>query len=111
MLSLYIREIEDYFLRENFRKTKEFVALQPLLNGEFKFLEIQITGNKTNFLFAHLLSFTPKDIIQTSVVFSGGVGSLVWNYSRFTNVFLDLTTSGMGTTDTCTVRVLVGRFP
>jgi hypothetical protein len=110
MLNLYIREIEDYFLRENFRKTKDFIGLQPILNGDFRFIEIQITGNKTNFKYAHNLSFTPKDVIQTYAVFSGGAGAVVWNYSRFDGTFLDLTTSGMGSTDTCTVRALIGRF-
>jgi hypothetical protein len=110
MLSLYIREIEDYFLRENFRKTKDFLGLQPILNGDFRFFEIVITGNKTNFLFAHNMTFIPKDVIQSSVVFSGGAGSLTWNYSRFGTTFLDLTTTGMGATDTCTVRALIGRF-
>jgi hypothetical protein len=110
VLSLYIREIEDYFLRENFRKTKDFIGLQPILNGDFRFFEIVITGNKTNFKYAHNFTFTPKDVIQSSVVFSGGVGTLVWNYSRFDATFLDLTTSGAGSTDTITVRALVGRF-
>jgi hypothetical protein len=109
-LNLYIREISDYFLRENFRKTKDFIGLQPILNGEFKFFEIQITGNKTNLKYAHKLAFIPKDIIQTSVVFSGGVGTLTWNYSRFDDTFIDLTTASMGASDVCTVRVLVGRL-
>lgn len=109
-LNLYIREIEDYFLRENFRKTKDFIGLQPILNGDFKFFEIVITGNKVNFKFAHNLSFVPKDIIQTSVVFSGSGGTLTWNYKNFDASFLDLTTNAMSSIDTCTVRALVGRF-
>lgn len=110
MLNLYIREIEDYFLRENFRKTKEFIGLQPILNGDFRFFEITITGNKTNFKFAHNFTFTPKDVIQSSVTFSGGVGALVWNYSSFDSTFLNLTTSGAGASDTIIVRALCGRF-
>lgn len=110
MIHFYIREIEDYFLRENFRKTKDFIDVQPILNGDFRFIEIVITGNKTNLKYAHNLSFVPKDVIQTSVVFSAGAGALVWNYSKFDATFLDLTTSGMGATDTCTVRALIGRF-
>lgn len=110
MLNLYIREIEDYFLRENFRKTKDFVSLQPILNGDFRFFEISITGNATNFLFAHNFTFTPKDVIQTYLTFSAGAGALAWNYSLFSSTFLNLTTSGMAANDVCVVRSLVGRF-
>ena len=110
MLSLYIREIEDYFLRENFRKTKDFIGLQPILNGDFTFFEFVITGNQAPFKYNHNLSFVPKDVIQTSAVFSGGAGAVVFNYSSFDSTYLYLTTTGMGATDTCTVRALIGRF-
>lgn len=110
MLNLYIREISDYFLRENFRKIKDFNLLQPILNGDFKFIEIVITGNKTNFLYVHKLNFIPKDVIQTSAVFSAGAGSVAWNYASFDTTYVYLTTTGMGSTDTCTVRALIGRF-
>jgi len=109
-LKLFQREIEDYFLRENARKTQEFLGLQPILNGDFRVYEIVITGNNTNFPYAHNLTFVPKDVIQTYAVFSGGVGTVVWNYSAFDTTFLRLTTSGMGASDTCTVRALIGRF-
>ena len=109
-LKLYQREVEDYFLRENFRKLSDFVTLQAILNGGFRVYEIVITGNVTAFKYAHNLSFVPKDVIQTSVVFSGGSGTLNWNYSSFDSTFLSLTTAGMGASDTCTVRALVGRF-
>lgn len=109
-LSLYIQEVSDYFLRENFRKTKDFIGLQQILNGDLKLYEIVITGNKTNFIYAHNQKFIPKDVVQTSAVFSAGVGAVVWNYSLFDGTYLNLTTSGMGSTDTCTVRALVGRF-
>jgi hypothetical protein len=109
-LKLYIQEFDDDYLKENFRKLKDFVDAAPSLNASFKFFEIVITGNKTNLKFKHNFNFVPKDIIQTSVVFSGGAGTLTWNYSRFDSTFLDLTTAGMGATDTCTVRALVGRF-
>lgn len=108
-LKLFTAEIDDYFLRENFRKTQEFVRLQPILNGDFRFIEMTITGN-ASFKFAHNLSFVPKDVIQTSVIFSAGAGSLAWNYSSFDSTFIYLTTTGMAATDTCTVRALLGRF-
>jgi hypothetical protein len=110
ILKLFTREVEDYFLRENFRKTQDYVGSQPVLNGDLRFFEIVITGNKALFKYAHNFTFTPKDIIQTSVIFSAGAGALVWNYASFDATFLYLTTTGMGATDTCTVRALVGRF-
>lgn len=109
-LKLYVREFDDQYLRENFRKTLDFVEAQPILNGDFRFVEIVITGNKTNLKFKHNFTFTPKDVIQTYAVFSGGVGTITWNYSRFDATNLDITTASLGATDTCTVRALIGRF-
>jgi hypothetical protein len=109
-LKLFTSEIEDKYIQENFRKIVKFWDGQPILTGDFKLFEFTIIGNVSNFKFKHNLPFTPKDVIQTSVIFSAGVGTLTWNYAKFTDEFIDLTTASMGSSDTCTIRALVGRF-
>ncbi len=101
---IYIVEIEDRFVRENFKKLKDYAAGQYLLKS-LKFFEISIVGNKTNLKFPHNLGFKPKDIVQTSVI---GAGTWTWNYSLFDKNNLDITTSG--TSGTITVRALIGNL-
>lgn len=106
---LFVREFDDLHMRDNFRKLQEFLNGAPVLKGEFSFFNIVITGNRT-LNYPHHLSFKPTDVIQTSVVFSAGAGTLTWNYGSFDSTNLVLTTTGMASTDTCTVRALVGRL-
>lgn len=92
---------EDKIVLENFRRMEKVWTNEPILRGEWKFVEIAFAGAVTNFKFKHYLKFIPKDVIQTSLV---GAGALTWNYSLFDRENLDITTSGA-----CTVRAFVGR--
>jgi len=108
-LRLYAQEIADTFLRENFRKIADFINAQSILTGDFRLYDITITGNKT-VAYPHKLSFIPMDVIQTYVTFSGGVGATTWDVELNDDEFLYITTTGMGASDVCRVRALVGRF-
>lgn len=114
-LNLYIREIADYFLRENFRKITDMEKKSVFLDKNFTFFEIQITGSKTNFRWPHNLSFVPKDVIQTDLVIKTAAGlvstgTLVWNSYLFNDTFLDITTTAANATDILTVRAFIGRY-
>lgn len=100
---LYIVQIDDPYIRENFRKIKSYGQDQYFFNN-LKLFEISIAGNVTNYRFKHNLGFQPKDVIQTSVI----GGSITWNYSLFNKEFLDITTSGVS--GTITVRALIGNL-
>jgi hypothetical protein len=103
MIKLLVKEIEDDRSRENFKRIqKEFTENQIILKGQWRFFELIFTGAVTNFKQKHLLTFVPKDIIQTSII---GAGTLTWNYSLFDRENLDITTTGA-----CTVRAFVGRY-
>lgn len=110
---LYIVEIGDNYVRENFRKIKDFTtSLFRIKNVQL--FEITVTGNKT-VEFKHNLGFKPKDVIQTSVIFktSSGLattGTLTWNYINFTKDFVNLTTASLPAGGTMTVRALIGNL-
>jgi hypothetical protein len=93
---------EQYF-RRNFQLLQDqFNTKEPILKGEWKFFKINVPGAITNFKFRHNLTFTPTDIIQTSII---GVGAITFNYDKFDNINLDVTTTGA-----CVVRAFVGRY-
>lgn len=108
---LYIVEISDQFVRENFRKLKSYAAEQYIFRN-LKLFEIRITGNVTNQKFAHNLGFIPKDIIQTAYKKAnpdtGVLGTLTWNHNLFDKTTVDITTAGV--TGTIIVRALIGNL-
>ena len=71
-----------------------------LLNGNFKFFEINIPGAVTKQEIFHNLRFVPKDIITTRTS-----GTYTWLYDQFTNKQLYITT-----TTAVSIRCLVGRL-
>lgn len=102
MKRLNLDKVPDSVVRDNFRIISEEFRKNPFLLGTWRFLELEFLSAVTNFKYQHRLGFTPKDVIQTSVV---GAGSVTWNYSSFDRTNLDITTTGA-----CTVRALVGSY-
>lgn len=101
-LILSIEGVKDMIARENFLKISEFVRDENLLLSGFKFYEIIFTQAETNKKIPHRLGFTPKDVLQTSLI---GDGAINWNYTLFDKEFLDVSTS-----DACTVRAFIGSY-
>lgn len=93
---------EDGVILENFRRIERVWTTEPILKGEWKFVELTFESAVTNFRYKHFLKFIPKDVIQTSIV---GAGAITWNYSLFDREYLDITTTGA-----CVVRALIGRI-
>lgn len=102
MLDLLLNQISDPAVRSNFLKIIEYVRDTSVLQGKFKFFEIQLTQSETGKLIPHGLGFKPKDVIQTYLT---GSGSITWNYDDFTDTHLSVTS-----TDALVVRAFIGRF-
>ena len=86
MINLIFKDILDAYIIENFRRIQDFLNSQVFLMGDFKF--------------KHNLDFIPKDIIQTAKT---GTATVTFNYDRFDENYIDITTSGA-----VTVRFLAG---
>ena len=103
MIKLLVKETVDEITRQNMQRIqKEFTETQVILKGEWKFFSITFAGAVTNFKYPHKFTFTPKDVLQTSVT---GAGSVTWNYSLFDKTNLDITTTGA-----CVVRAFIGSY-
>lgn len=99
---LFLEEISDTYIQQNFVRLLAFFTKQRLLGAEFKHFEISFKGAVTNSKFKHNLGFVPRDVIQTSSI---GAGVLTWNYDKFDANFLDITTTGA-----VRVRAFVGSY-
>lgn len=98
----FLEEITDQYIRENFRRIRDYLTLEPILRGRFYFFEIEIPAAIVDQKFSHNLGFPPQDVLQTSLI---GPGALTWKYDQFTRDFLVFSA-----TDKCIVRVYIGSF-
>jgi hypothetical protein len=99
---LLLKDIQDVYIRENFRRITLFFQDFPFFRGEWAFFEREFAGAVTNEEVAHGLGFKPLDVIQTSKI---GAGSITFNFSLFTDTHINVTTTGA-----CTVRFFVGAY-
>lgn len=99
---LFLEELSDKYLIENFKRIRDTLLESKITNGDFRFFEIAIPGAVTEFKYRHSLTFLPKDVIQTSLI---GTGTLTWNYAKFDGTHINLSTDGP-----CTVRAFIGTY-
>lgn len=83
--------IQDPTVRESMQWIYEYLLAIPLLKGNFEHFEVTFSTAVTNEKVNHNLGYAPKDIIVTSQI---GAGVATFNYSRFDENFLDITTTG-----------------
>lgn len=103
MIKLFVNEIEDGIIRDNFRRLqKELTETQIILKGQWRFVELTFEAAVTNFKYPHKLNFVPKDVIQTA---TSGAMAVIWNYDLFDRTNIDITTSEGGT-----VRAFIGSY-
>ena len=100
-LRLFINEITDKFIRDNFQRISNFIQSQDLLAGDFKFFQLDLDGT-ANQIVSHNLGFLPKDVIFLGVTDSE---SVTFNYDSFTRDVFSITSTG-----SCTVRFFAGRY-
>lgn len=101
-LDLLNKEVSDPYARENFFRLKRDLEKQSILDGDFKFFELELEDGFTSYQFTHNLGFIPKDII---VLHISGDQNLYFEYDSFTSNFLYITNNGP-----CRVRFLAGLF-
>lgn len=97
-----LKDIDDPYIRENFKRLESFLQDFPLFRGEWRFFELTFSAAVTNEKRAHGLGFTPLDVIQTSVA---GAGDITFNHSEFSDTTIDVTTTGA-----CVVRCFIGAY-
>lgn len=100
MITLLIKEVADQFVQENFKRLRDFINRNNLIQSELQIFEVSFTGAKTNFKFKHNLKYLPKDVIVLSVSKSATV---TFNFDLFDDEYLDMTVSAA-----CKVRFLAG---
>lgn len=96
------KDIDDPFIRENFKRLTLFIKAFPLFRGNWAFQEKTFTGAVTNLNIVHGLGFKPTDVIQTSKT---GAGAITFNYSSFDSININVTTTGA-----CVVRFFIGAY-
>lgn len=103
-IKLYVSQLEDPFLQQNFKNIADLFQKNPFLKGEWRFLELTFTTTGATVKIPHTLDFTPKDAILLSVV----GGTATFNYNLFDSTYLNV--NATVTTSPMIVRVLVGRY-
>jgi len=101
----YVSQIQDDFVRQNMKALSEVFNVNPFLKGQWRFFTFEVTVSGTGVKLEHNLTFTPVDVIVTSVI----GGTITFKYDQFDKTFLvfDATLSG---TEPMTVRTLIGRY-
>lgn len=99
--TFFVTEIGDTYVKENFRKLKDFLSTESVFVG-FRVFEVVFKAAETNRKLSHGLGFLPKDLIITSQI---GAGTVTFNQALTTRDELVLSS-----TDACTVRFLAGTF-
>jgi hypothetical protein len=89
-MRLFLREIDDQVVRENFRRIEEFLNLETKLAG-FVHIDVSVSSAVTEKRVAHNLGFKPMDLIRTRIT---GSGDLTFNYLDFNDRTITFSTTG-----------------
>lgn len=101
-LDLLIKEIPDQNIRENFNRLKRELEAQQILDGFWRFFEVEFPSGGNSIPVKHNLSFIPRDIIFLSVE---GDYNYYFNYTEFDATNIYVTTQGA-----CRIRFLAGNY-
>ena len=100
----YVSQIEDEYMKQNMKSLMDVFNTTPFLKGQWRFITINITASVTDQKLEHNLSFTPADVIVTSVI----GGTITFKYNQFDKNFIvfDATV----TSAPMTVRAIIGKY-
>jgi hypothetical protein len=98
---LFMNEVVDPFIRENFRRLTDWLRSEPIVNCGFKFYSIVIPSTSAQ-TYRHNLGFQPRDVILLSITKGATV---VFAYDQFTSTSITYTASAA-----CTMRILLGTY-
>lgn len=104
LIRLLRDEIKDTYIRDNFRRLQDFLNVDPLRKGQFKFYEIVLKTAAVNAVYPHRLGFLPFDVLHLSVRLPD-TATVTWHYDKFDEINLVFSTSGG-----CTIRAYIGRY-
>lgn len=100
--TLFTKEIQDLYLRQNFQRLTDYFSNQNQL-VTFNFFELNITAALTSAKkLNHNLNYIPKDIVITQIT---GLGTIQFLYGSF-----DTTSISYLATGPCRVRFYVGTY-
>ena len=89
-LDLLLKELKDQATRENFERVQDLFATLRLLDGDWKFFDVDCPNPGIQEI-KHKLSFAPKDIILVSALGSQG---FFFDYNAFDREHLYIQTTG-----------------
>ena len=102
-LELILKDIRDRWTKENFFRIERFIREQVILDGQFKFYNVEIDRAITELKIPHQLDFVPIDIIDLAVQ---GDHNYYFVHEKFDQTNMVVTTQGP-----VKLRFLAGRFP
>lgn len=102
MLKLFFRDIDNQYTLDNFRRIEGEINGQIILSANWRLITLTFTAAATNFRYLHNLPYVPLDGIVTRKT---GAGSLILNYSLWSDTHIDVTASGA-----LEARILIGRL-
>lgn len=102
IIDLILKDIDDEYVRENFTRVQRLFNNENILNGNFKFFEVELTGANTILQVPHGLTFIPSDIIFLSVE---GDYNFYFVYSEFDKTNIHIFISGP-----CKLRFFAGAY-
>lgn len=108
--SLNLSRVADIVARDNFKKLEDQNKANLFTATEWKLVTGTIKGNNSGAKFKHNLKYIPKDAILTSAIWSGTIGVLTIRNDRFDDKNVEITVTGLSSTESVTFRVLVGRI-
>lgn len=101
---LYVSQIDDPYIQQNFKTFGEIFNGSPFLKGQWRYIEFEIKTTKTGVKLEHNLPFVPADVLVTSTI----NGTLNLKYDQFDDTFIvfDATV----TTTPMKVRAFIGKY-
>jgi hypothetical protein len=102
MLDLILKDIDDIYSRENFKRLSDFVKSQVFFDGNFELFDVTVNKASDKFEIPHGLTFIPTDIIQLA---TEGNFNYFFRYQEFTKTSIFVTSDGP-----VRLRFLAGRL-
>jgi hypothetical protein len=101
-LNFFLEEIDQPYVRDNFKRLKDAIDQEPLFKAGFKFFSIPLTTAVSAFKFPHNLGFKPRDVLLLS---TSNNADVTFHYDSFTGTDIFFTT-----TASTTIRCFIGTY-
>lgn len=102
MIDIGLDGIKDPSVKDALYNIQQEFRDQKILNFFWTFFKVSFVASVTDYKFKHNLGYTPKDFLITSI---RGNGTAYIDLDESDSQFLNITT-----TDSCTIRFLLGNL-